>query len=134
MNRSDLTDQFKVSVNKASTGQSHCIGSALDQIACEDSALTDVRSSQFERQFPETNANRHVSQLRSVADGILDREASRNANLPPHASAPTPVRGMHRVTLLTPILRSETNSAPCWPGRLEAGRPAYRASKRRGRP
>ena len=65
----------------------------------DKSARTYVRGSGFKPQFLEPDASRYLAQLRSVADGILDREDSWIADLPPYASAPTPVRGVSPVTL-----------------------------------
>ena len=45
------------------------------------------------------DASRYLAQLRSVADGILDREDLWIADLSPFASTPTPVRGVNPVTL-----------------------------------
>lgn len=65
----------------------------------DKSARTYVRGSDFKAQFLEPDASRYLAQLRSLSDGILDREDSWIANLPPYASAPTPVRGVNSVTL-----------------------------------
>mgnify|MGYP005846345305 CR=1 FL=1 len=65
----------------------------------DKSARTYVRGSEFTPQFLEPDASRYLAQLRSVAEGILDREDSWIAGLPPYASAPTPVRGVNPETL-----------------------------------
>lgn len=65
----------------------------------DKSVRTYVRGSAFQPRFLESEASRYLTQLRSVADGILDREDSWIADLPPFASAPTPVRGVNPVTL-----------------------------------
>ena len=103
VNRSDLMDQFGVSVNQASTDLNRYIGFAPDNMVYDKSARTYVRGSDFKAQFLEPDASRYLAQLRSVADGILDREDSWIANLPPYASAPTPVRGVDPVTLRTVV-------------------------------
>jgi len=72
---------------------------APDNMVYDKSARTYVRGSDFKAQFLEPDASRYLAQLRSLADGILDREDSWIANLPPYASAPTPVRGVSPVTL-----------------------------------
>lgn len=110
VNRSDLMDQFGVSVNQASTDLNRYIGMAPDNMVYDKSARTYVRGSGFRPQFHEPDASRYLAQLRSVADGILDREDSWIADLPPYAAAPTPVRGVDPVTLrpvVTAIRRSE---------------------------
>ena len=110
VNRSDLMDQFGVSVNQASTDLNRYIGFAPDNMVYDKSARTYVRGSDFKAQFLEPDASRYLAQLRSLSDGILDREDSWIANLPPYASAPTPVRGVNSVTrrsVVGAIRRSE---------------------------
>jgi predicted DNA-binding transcriptional regulator YafY len=99
VNRSDLMDQFGVSVNQASTDLNRYIGFAPDNMVYDKSARTYVRGSDFKAQFLEPDASRYLAQLRSLSDGILAREDSWIANLPPYASTPTPVRGVNPVTL-----------------------------------
>ncbi|WP_423208901.1 WYL domain-containing protein (plasmid) [Paracoccus yeei] len=99
VNRSDLMDQFGVSVNQASTDLNRYIGFAPANMVYDKSARTYVRGSVFQPKFLEPDANRYLAQLRSVAENILDREDSWIANLPSFASAPTPVRGVDPVTL-----------------------------------
>src|SRR5690606_4885851 len=110
VNRSDLMDQFGVSVNQASTDLNRYIGFAPDNMVYDKSARTYVRGPEFKPRFLEPDASRYLAQLRSVADGILDREDSWIADLPAYASAPTPVRGVNPVTLrsvVSAIRRSE---------------------------
>ncbi len=110
VNRSDLMEQFGVSVNQASTDLNRYIGFAPDNIVYDKSARTYVRGSSFKPQFLEPDASRYLAQLRSVADGILDREDSWIAELPAFSSAPTPVRGVNPETLrsvVDAIRRSE---------------------------
>ena len=99
VNRSDLMDQFGVSVNQASTDLNRYIGFAPANMVYDKSARTYVRGSAFQPQFLEPDASRYLAQLRSVAENILDREDSWIANLPSFASASTPVRGVDPVTL-----------------------------------
>tara|TARA_R110002051_G_scaffold320982_1_gene407469 strand:+ start:6773 stop:7669 length:897 start_codon:yes stop_codon:yes gene_type:complete len=99
VNRSDLMDQFGVSVNQASTDLNRYIGFAPENMVYDKSARTYLRGSEFQPQFLKPDASRYLTQLRSVADGILDREDSWIADLPTFASAPTPVRGVNPVTL-----------------------------------
>lgn len=99
VNRSDLMDQFGVSVNQASTDLNRYIGFAPANMVYDKSARTYVRGSAFQPQFLEPDASRYLAQLRSVAENILDREDSWIANLPSFASAPTPVRGVDPLTL-----------------------------------
>ncbi len=99
VNRSDLMEQFGISVNQASTDLNRYIGFAPDNMTYDKSARTYVRGSDFKARFLEPDAGRYLAQLRSLADGILDREDSWIANLPPYAAAPTPVRGVKPETL-----------------------------------
>ena len=92
-------DQFGVSVNQASTDLNRYIGFAPENMVYDKSARTYVRGSEFQPQFLKPDASRYLTQLRSVADGILDREDSWIADFPTFASAPTPVRGVNPVTL-----------------------------------
>lgn len=99
VNRSDLMEQFGLSVNQASADLNRYIGLAPDNMLYDKSARTYVRGTDFKAQFLKRDASRYLAQLRSVADGILDRDDSWIANLPPYAAAPTPVRGVNPVTL-----------------------------------
>ena len=99
VNRIDLMDQFGVSVNQASMDLNRYIGFAPDNMVYDKSARTYVRGPGFKPRFLEPDASRYLAQLRSVADGILDREDSWIADLPPYAASPTPVRGVDPVTL-----------------------------------
>ncbi len=99
VNRIDLMDQFGVSVNQASMDLNRYVGFAPDNMVYDKSARTYVRGPGFKPQFLEPDASRYLAQLRSVADGILDREDSWIADLPPYAASPTPVRGVDPVTL-----------------------------------
>lgn len=99
VNRSDLMDQFGVSVNQASADLNRYIGLAPDNMVYDKSARTYVRTPDFKAHFSEPDASKYLAQLRSVADGILDREDAWVTELPPFASAPTPVRGVNPATL-----------------------------------
>lgn len=110
VNRSDLMDQFELSVNQASSDLNRYLGFAPDNMVYDKSARTYVRGNAFQPQFLQPDARRYLSQLRSVADNILDREDSWIANLPAFAAAPTPVRGVDPMTLrsvVDAIRRSE---------------------------
>lgn len=99
VNRSDLMEQFGLSVNQASADLNRYIGFAPENMVYDKSARTYVPSPQFKPHFLEPDASRYLAQLRSVADGILDRADSWIASLPSFASAPTPVRGVNPETL-----------------------------------
>lgn len=60
--------------------------------------------------FLKPDASRYLSQLRSVADGILDRADAWIGQFPSYDAAPTPVRGVYAKTLrsvVAAIRRSE---------------------------
>lgn len=92
VNRGDLMDAFSVSVNQASTDLNRYIGMAPDNMLYDKSARSYVRADKFEPLFLTPDASRYLSQLRSVADGILDRADAWIGQFPSYDSAPTPVR------------------------------------------
>jgi hypothetical protein len=99
VNRGDLMGAFGVSVNQASTDLNRYIATAPDNMVYDKSARTYARTAQFEPLFLKPDASRYLSQLRSVADGILDRSDAWIGEFPPYDAAPTPVRGMNAKTL-----------------------------------
>ena len=111
VNRGDLMDAFGVSVNQASTDLNRYIGMAADNMVYDKSARTYIRGSEFSPRFLKPDASRYLSQLRSVADGILDRSAAWIGHFPTYAAAPTPARGVNAKTLrsvIASIRRSES--------------------------
>lgn len=110
VNRGDLMEAFGVSVNQASTDLNRYIGMAPDNMVYDKSARTYIRGSKFAPLFLKPDASRYLSQLRSVADGILDRADAWIGQFPPYDAAPTPVRGVNAKTLrsvLAAIRQSE---------------------------
>lgn len=110
VNRGDLMDAFGVSVNQASTDLNRYIGMAPDNMVYDKSARTYIRGSKFDALFLKPDASRYLSQLRSVADGILDRADAWIGQFPTYDAAPTPVRGVNAKTLrsvVAAIRRSE---------------------------
>lgn len=110
VNRGDLMDAFGVSVNQASTDLNRYIGMAPDNMVYDKSARTYIRGSKFHPLFLKPDAGRYLSQLRSVADGILDGDDAWIGQFPSYDSAPTPVRGVNAKTLrsvVAAIRRSE---------------------------
>ena len=110
VNRGDLMDAFGVSVNQASTDLNRYIGMAPDNMVYDKSARTYIRGTEFDPLFLNPDASRYLSQLRSVADGILDRAESWIGQFPSYDAAPTPVRGVNAKTLrsvVAAIRRSE---------------------------
>jgi predicted DNA-binding transcriptional regulator YafY len=110
VNRGDLMDAFGVSVNQASTDLNRYIGMAPDNMVYDKSARTYIRGTEFEPLFLKPDASRYLSQLRSVADGILDRADAWIGQFPSYDATPTPVRGVNAKTLrsvVAAIRRSE---------------------------
>lgn len=99
VNRGDLVEAFSVSMNQASTDLNRYIAMAPDNMVYDKSARTYARTAQFEPLFLKPDASRYLSQLRSVADGILDRSDAWIGEFPSYDAAPTPVRGMNAKTL-----------------------------------
>ena len=94
VNRGDLMGAFGVSVNQASTDLNRYISIAAENIAYDKSARTYIRGPKFAPLFLRPDASRYLSQLRSVADGILDRANAWIGQLSSYDAAPTPVRGV----------------------------------------
>lgn len=103
VNRGDLTDVFGVSVNQASTDLNRYLGMAPDNMVYDKSARAYIRGSAFDPLFLKPDASRYLSQLRSVADGILDRADAWIGQFPSYDAAPTPARGVDAKTLRTVI-------------------------------
>ncbi len=99
VNRSDLMEQFGISVNQASADLNRYIGFAPENMVYDRSARTYVRGREYVPQFLKPDASRYLAQLRSLADGIMDSDDTWIAGLPAHDAAPTPARGVNPVTL-----------------------------------
>lgn len=110
VNRGDLMSAFGVSVNQASTDLNRYIGMAPDNMQYDKSARAYVRGAAFAPLYLKPDASRYLAQLRSVADGILDRADAWIGQFPSYDAAPTPVRGVSAKTLrsvIAAIRRSE---------------------------
>lgn len=110
VNRGDLMDAFSVSVNQASTDLNRYIRMAPENMIYDKSARTYTRGIEFKPLFLNPDASRYLSQLRSVADGILDQSNAWIGQFPSYDAAPTPVRGVNAKTLrsvISAIRRSE---------------------------
>lgn len=103
VNRSDLMEQFGLSMNQASSDLNRYIGFAPDNMVYDKSARTYVRGEGFEPKFQTPDAARYLAQLRSVREDILDREDCWIADLPSYDAAPTPARGVNPETLRTVV-------------------------------
>lgn len=110
MNRSDLTEAFGISVNQASTDLNRYLGIAPENMAYNKSARTYLRSPEFSPVFLNPDASRYLSQIRTLADGILDQSDAWIGQLPAYDAAPTPMRGVDAKKLrsvIAAIRRSE---------------------------
>lgn len=103
VNRSDVMEQFGLSVNQASADLNRYIGLVPDNMIYDKSARTYVRGPGFKPVFGKLDAGRYLAQLRSLADGILERRDSWIADVPAYDSAPTPARGVDPNTLRSVI-------------------------------
>jgi len=101
VNRGDITDVFGVSKNQASTDLNRYLSIAPENMAYDKSAKAYLRGSDFEPVFLKPNASKYLTQIRSVADGVLDRADSWIGQLPSFDATPTPARGVNEVTLRT---------------------------------
>ena len=72
VNRGDIVDTFGVSVNQSSTDINRYIGMAPDNLAYDKSARTYVRAQAFSPILLKPNASGYLSQLRSLADGVIE--------------------------------------------------------------
>lgn len=111
VNRGDLMGSFGVSVNQASTDLNRYLGMAPDNMSYDKSARTYIRGADFSPLFLKPDASRYLLQLRSLADGILDRADAWIGQLPSFDAAPTPTRGVDADTLrciIAAIYRAES--------------------------
>lgn len=111
VNRSDLMEQFGLSVNQASADLNRYIGFAPDNMVYDKSARTYVRGPDYAAQFLKPDASRYLAQLRSLADDIMDSDDSWIAELPSYDAAPTPVRGVNPMTLRSVVEAIRRNEA-----------------------
>lgn len=111
VNRSDLMEQFGVSVNQASADLNRYLGSAPGNMVYNKSARAYGRSPEYSPQFLKPDADRYLAQLRSLEDGTLDSDDTWIAELPSFEAAPTPVRGVSPVTLRSVVGSIRRNEA-----------------------
>lgn len=110
VNRSDLIDTFGVSQNQASGDLNRYIALAPDNMVYDKSGKTYVRGAVFEPLFLKPDATQYLSQVRSVADGIVSKADAWIGNLPAFDATPAPARGIDPVvlrSLVTAIRRHE---------------------------
>ena len=110
VNRSDLIEAFGISVQQASADLNRYQGLAAANIFYDKSAKAYVRGSVFEPLFLQPDAGRYLSQLRSVAEGILDKADAWIGQFPNFDTAAAPSRAVTAATLrsvVASIRRSE---------------------------
>jgi len=111
VNRSDLIDAFSISMNQASTDLNRYLGLSPDNMYYDKSAKTYLRSPEFLPLFLKPDAGEYLAQIRSIADGVLDKSDAWIGQFPSYDTAPTPVRGVNAKTLrlvIAAIRRSES--------------------------
>jgi hypothetical protein len=111
VNRSDVMEQFGLSVNQSSSDLNRYIGLAPDNMVYDKSARTYVRGPDFKPVFDKLDAGRYLAQLRSLADGTMDSDDTWIAELPSYDAAPTPLRGLNPITLRSVVGAIRRNEA-----------------------
>ncbi len=111
VNRSDLIDTFGVSPNQASGDLNRYIALAPGNMVYDKSGKTYVRSSSFSPLFLKPDATQYLSQVRSVAEGLIGSEDAWIGNLPLFDAAPAPARGIDPVVLRSIIIASRRHEA-----------------------
>jgi predicted DNA-binding transcriptional regulator YafY len=111
VNRGDLIDKFGISQNQASGDLNRYIALAPDNMIYDKSGKTYVRSSSFSPLFLEPDATQYLSQLRSVAEGLVGKEDAWIGNLPAFDTAPSPARGIDPVVLRAIVIAIRRHDA-----------------------
>jgi predicted DNA-binding transcriptional regulator YafY len=111
VNRSDLTDKFGVSSNQASGDLNRYIALAPDNMIYDKSGKTYVRSSAFKPLFLKPDAIQYLSQVRSVAEGVITSEDAWIGNLPIFDATPAPARGIDPVILRSILIAIRRHEA-----------------------
>lgn len=99
VNRSDITSHFGVSVPQASNDLSQYKELAGDNIEYDASAKKYLPSAKFQPRFMKPSADRYLSQLKAVADGVVGRDETLIEQLPSADSMPIPGRRIEPSTL-----------------------------------
>lgn len=92
INRSDITDYFGVSVPQASKDLSQYQELAKDNIRYDRSEKRYFAADGFKPHFLKPDADRYLTHLQSIADGVLAPEESWLARVPASATLPLPRR------------------------------------------
>lgn len=110
VNRSDLIETFNESVNQASSDLNRYLAIAPDNMIYDKSARTYVRASGFTPRFLKPDASSYLSQIRSLADGLIDQHESWIGSTPDFGSISFPARSVLPTVLravVVAIRRSE---------------------------
>jgi hypothetical protein len=99
VNRSDLMETFKISIAQATTDLNRYLAMAPANMAYDKSAKAYVRPPGFKARFLGPEPGRYLSQLKSVADGIIDASETWIGQLPAFDAAPTPARSVNAIIL-----------------------------------
>ena len=92
-------DAFGVSVNQASTDLNRYLRLAPENMVYDKSARTYVRSAVFSPLFLRLDADRYLSELRSVQSGLLARESAWLLTYPEYDEPRAPARNVNPETL-----------------------------------
>ncbi len=111
VNRSDLMEQFGISVNQASADLNRYIALAPNNMAYDKSARTYVRGPDFGAKLSQPDAGRYLTQLHALADRLLDRADAWIKELPTFDTMPTPVRSVKPETLRSVVDAIRRNEA-----------------------
>jgi predicted DNA-binding transcriptional regulator YafY len=111
VNRSDLIDKFGVSPNQASGDLNRYIALAPNNMVYDKSGKTYVRASAFKPLFLKPDATQFLSQVRSVAEGIITPEEAWIGNLPAFDATPAPARGIDPVVLRSIVTANKRHEA-----------------------
>jgi len=111
VNRSDLIDKFGVSPNQSSGDLNRYIALAPDNMVYDKSGKTYVRSSSFKPLFLKPDATQYLSQVRSVAEGVITPEDAWIGNLPAFDATPAPARGIDPVVLRSIVIAIRRHEA-----------------------
>ena len=99
VNRADIIEMFDVSVPQASKDLTLYQERAPNNAIYDKSAKRYVASDRFQPCFLKPDPAAYLNQLRSVAEGILDRSHAWIGQSLPYDATPTPIRGVSAQTL-----------------------------------
>jgi len=111
VNRSDLMEQFGISVNQASADLNRYIALAPENMVYDKSVRTYVRGPDFDAKLSQPDTDRYLTQLHALADGLLDRADAWIKELPSFDTMPTPVRSVKPETLRSVVDAIRRNEA-----------------------